>query len=307
MRNSKGMSLVELLVATTLMAFVSAADLGMVSVVANDAVKVENKCDNLNTVRNAMDKISRGIRMGRSLGDSFGSFDAAAGANTGSITFPSNQNPIYPGSSPPSGWPIWADGTQPQSFTLSSSTLIVQRPIFDITAGSANFGYPLVIKGTQGNPALGRSTCNVTTDIYRVVADPQNAGEYLLQWAQLPGLAMTGYTRQQIGPITLVKGIIGPLPGNGGGGVPAVFSYLLKPGIPTANPGASRTPGDGLTPALDSTNISNFSGVNVNVEVNTHINSGRAGSNNAYIKTSTLAFKQSMYLRNNSLASITGP
>lgn len=232
--------------------------------------------------------------MGRSIGDIFGNYDASTQTNSGSLVFPSALNPIYQNSAPPAGWPVWINGTAPTSFTLGPQTLIVQRPVFD-----AN-GFPIVIRAGQGNPAAAYASCNVVTDIYRVIPDPATPGEWVMQWCQLPGLPTTGYAggaAAQIGPITLVRGIIGPM----ANGSPKTFSYLLKPGLDPAQ--NLREPGDGIIPALDNQNIGNFSGVDCTLEIRSHDNSARV--NNQYVKDSVLAFKQLMYLRNNSLASMT--
>lgn len=298
MRQAKGVSLVELLVATLMMGFVATAAFGMMTLTMNSTIKVENKCDNLNVVRNAIEKISRGVRMGRSIGDIFGNM-GAGGANEGSITYPSTLNPIHSATAPPAGWPTWGDGTNPSSFTLGPRCLVVQRPVFD------NNGFPIVIRAGQGNPALGYSTCNVVTDVYRIVPDtsPNANGEWIMQWCQFPGLTVTGYTANaaaQLGPITLVRGIIGPLDNTN---QPKVFSYLAKPALdPTQT---LREPGDSLNPPMDNANIGNFSGVDVTLEIRNHDSSAMV--NNAYVKDSVLAFKQLMYLRNNSLATMTGP
>lgn len=292
----------ELMIVMLVMTFVSAAAFGMMTTVMGDSIKVQNKCDGIDLVRNAVEKMSRTIRMGRSFGDIFGEVVNVNinGTNypvcSGSLSFPSNNDPIYANAAPPKGWPSWADGNLRNSFTLSSQCLIVQRPIF-----GAN-GFPLAIRTSEGNPSPASTACNVVTDVYMVLPDPNNPGEWVLQWAEFPGLSVSGYTADQnaqLGPTTICKGIIGPM----AGGLPRVFRYHSR-GVPGANP-APRLPGDGLNPAMDANNIGIFDGVEIELEMRSHSNSAQV--NNQWIKDSVLAFKQQVFLRNNALASQSAP
>ena len=67
-RSQGGVSLVELLIVVLVMGFVSTAALGMLTVTMSSQIKLENKCDSLESARKAIERIGRVIRMGRSFG-----------------------------------------------------------------------------------------------------------------------------------------------------------------------------------------------------------------------------------------------
>lgn len=313
-RNQQGFSLVESLIVCLLMSFIASASMAMMIVINADAVKLQNKFDNLDAMRNALEKLQKVIRMGRSLGEVYGNIDGASLLNE-STCFPSSKNPVYgAGQSPPGGWPTWADGssTNPTgrpggSYTLGNQTLVVQRPVFD------NNGFPCYIPQGAGNPPVPSSLIcvdNAVTDIFQVVPDNQNPGEFLLQWLELPGwsdqpnfaptqayLPDFVYTPRLIGPTTIARGIIGPKDASGN---LRIFQYIEQPAFPQGSGPAGSTgpfPQDSISNALD---LSYYTCVAINLEIVSHANSAAA------TKASTSAYKTEVYLRDNCQATTAG-
>jgi hypothetical protein len=285
-RSTRGATLVELAISTVVLAFASMAIFSALLSTLQCSHKLNNKCGTIDSFRNTVDKVCRNVRMGRSLGDVFGS--TSGGMVQGSSTFPSNRNPVYgAGQAPPNRWPVWADGLAPTTFTAGNQTLIVQVPIFDPS------GFPTAIPANTGNPASTTVQDNVETHIYRVVADAQNPGEWILQWARIPGMAAAGYNPAyaQTEPQTICKGIIGPLRD----GNPRIFQYIDKTD-PSGTPQDS-IPNGGQT-------IAAFSGVILNLELINHDDSGRMEG--VWKQPAVIAFKTEVFLRNNSLATTVG-
>lgn len=67
-RSKSGVSLVELLVVVLMMGFVSAAAVGMLTSTMSRQVKLQNKCDSLDSASKTMDRIGRIVRMGKRFG-----------------------------------------------------------------------------------------------------------------------------------------------------------------------------------------------------------------------------------------------
>lgn len=285
-RSKRGASLVELSIATVVMAFTSIGVFALLLTTMNSGNKLNNKSDTIDVSRTALERISRDVRTGRSLGDVFGTL--VGGIIQGSSTFPSNQNPVYgAGQSPPNGWPVWADGRSLSSFVVDSQTLIVQVPIFD-----AN-GFPTAIPAFSGSPASAQVQDNVETHVYRVLPDPQRTGEWIVQWAKFPGMAAAGYvpSTAQSQPQTVCTGIIGPLQN----GTPCVFQYIDKTD-------ASGTPQN--TIPNGGRDIAAFSGLIINLELTHHQNSSQIAG--TWKQPGVLALKTEVFLRNNSLATTVG-
>lgn len=284
-KSARGMSIVELCIVITVMGFVSASSFGMIVATLNAGRVLDNKCDSISTARNAIEKFGKDVRMGRTFGDVYGQLTNINGEQVclGSLTFPSTNDPLYgAGQSPPNGWPTWADGSTPQSFDCDNQTCIVQVPVFD-----AN-GFPTGIPG--GTLSLPYLTSNVETHVYRLVPDPVNNGEFILQKAIFPGFNQPAGTQR--GPITIATGIIGPL--NPQTGLPRIFQYLDKTDPAGA---ANDSPNRGTPPGLL---VSYYSGVILNLEVRNHAASTRAAD------LKPLALKTEVFLRNNSLATAIG-
>lgn len=304
-RDCRAFTLVELLVVVLIMSFVSAAVFGMMTAVMSQGHALNNKCDTIDSARNAMEKFGRDVRMGRSLGDVYGDLVNGGGTDTivqGSLTFPSNNDPLYGNgllmptsgvnSVPFNGWPTWADGTAPQTFSCNNQTCVVQVPVFNAA------GYPIAIPANVGNGGISfpKPEDNVETHIYRVVADPGNPGEYILQFAILPGLNPTvGAPRSiQMGPITLVNHIVGPL--NPSTGLPRVFQYLDKTSATGAAEDVPNSQGAQATGQF----VANYSGVILNLEVRSNTYS----RNQPNVKP--LAVKTEVFLRNNAQTTTIG-
>lgn len=159
----------------------------------------------------------------------------------------------------------------------TSSTLVVQLPKFNSS------GFPMY-------DAVSNSQC-LETHTFAVTADPTNNGEFLLTWWKAAGIPIANpqnpMANQDQGsagnPIVLLKGITPVL----AGGVPQVFLYVDKtnPGAPTSTP--------------DATKLSDYTGVIVNLEVNSHNNSSQDAQGN-WRKSAALAYKTEVFLRNNS-------
>jgi len=271
-------------------------------------MKTGNNLDAVNSCRVAIERIGKDAREGRSLGDVFGAEDAG-GLVVGTSYFPSLQDPVYGAGQAPAGgnWPGWAThGTpNPGRYQLSNTCLIVQVPVYDSS------GWPTMIKATcapcvlaaphvhtagEGNPvptkAMGNQA-NVETHIYNVIADPDNAGEFILQVFVAPGRDATGYVAasRTRSAQTLVKGIIGPKIGND----LAIFQYLARRGS-TDDTTPSGQPQN--TVDVATTTLANFTGVIINLEVRK-----RDYSVN---KPVTLAFKQEVFIRNNAMSTSVG-
>ncbi|MBX9571110.1 MAG: prepilin-type N-terminal cleavage/methylation domain-containing protein [Candidatus Obscuribacterales bacterium] len=309
---AKGFTLVELLVVVLVMSFISAAAFGMMTAVMTQGNSLSNKCDTIDSIRNAMEKFGRDVRMGRSIGDVYGNLVGGQNIVQGSRTFPSNNNPLYGGglmptsgvnSVPFTGWPTWADGTTPTSFTCDNTTCVVQVPIFEAD------GFPSSIPAGVSNgihPGFGFAEDNCETHVYRVVPDSSNPGEFILQFAIIPGLNITGGTPRsvQVGPITLVNHIIGPI--NPNTGAPRIFQYLDKennPGSVNNSGFADWQPED--APTTNGTQnsgalVANYSGIVLNLEVNSNTYSRNQPNRKP------LAVKTEVFLRNNSQTTTIG-
>lgn len=333
---SHGLTIVELLVTTLIMGLISTAMFGMLITTLSTSKRLNNKLDSIDAARSALDKLGRDIRMARNLGDVNSNMVSQSvtidGVTTveqavgGSAVFPSVNNPLYGGGvkQPPEGGasngPGWPWGISQYDLNASSNRnklLIIQIPIFD------NSGFPTVIPPGTGNinaALLTQSKENVETHIYRLVPDPdpQNAGEYLLQWVKIPGmlpgqsganpslmtasnatasgLSAIGYTCRPCQPQTLVSGIVGPL---GADGQPRIFQFLAK------NQATADDTIRNLNSAGEAQWIANdYQGVAVTMEIRQHKNTSKVGT--TYKTPGVLAVKQEVYIRNNSTATSIG-
>lgn len=289
-RSQRGLSLVELVVSTLIMTFVSTAIFALLANMGTLSQKVSNKMDSVNAARTVLEKISQDVRTGRSLGDVFGSqvilspataTSAVVMGTQGSDVFPAQLNPVYgAGQQPPNGgWP-WGGGP----YQLNRTTLIVQVPVF------TGNGFPTAIPAGSGNPAAATVQDNVETHIYRVVADPDvinHPGEYVLQVSRIPGFMVNGYAPGAVNsrPQTILSGIVGPFDAQGNLNV---FQYLDKTNDATAGDTSISNP------AL----IANYTGVIVNLEILKH--------EDGNLRPQALAVKTEVFLRNNALATTVG-
>lgn len=288
-----GSSLVEMLIATLVLAMVSVAIFSMLTAVMTTGGKLNNKLDVLDECRDSIDKIGRDTRQARNFGDVYGNtvtFVVNGKQETiveGSQIFPSNTNPLYGrGQAPPDGWP-WGLPSYDMNGPERGRLLVIQVPIFDA------LGFPTAIPPNTGTPASPRPQDNVETHLYRVVQDPENPGEWLLQWCKVPGMAVTGYTPGSVRPSrpqTLLKGIIGPLIN----GQPRTFQFL--------NRFDSRTHDTIDDPPPQQ--IASYTGVVLNFEIRQHQHTSMVQGQ--FKSPGTLAFKTEVFVRNNASATTVG-
>jgi type II secretory pathway pseudopilin PulG len=326
-RNQRGSSLVEVLIAAAIMSVIATAFLSILLVTYKANAKITNVTDTASALRQVKERLGMDIRAGRTLGDVYGTgFYDPPGPQPASIwvpqgvdTFPGASNPVYgAGQAPPAGWPAsWG----PTPYQLSNTCLIVQVPIGNNhndsgtthawSTNAALLGWPTAIYPNTaaytaaqraqgpGNPPVGVPFDNVETHVYKVVADPDNAGEYLLQWCSFPGYPVPGYlpaAHSMAKPQTILKGIVGPMDN---GGNLKVFQFIdkTKP-AGVAQDAISDTNGN-PNPAY----VANYTGIVVNLEIRTHTESviGRKG-----ISIQPVGFKTEIFLRNNAIATTNG-
>jgi hypothetical protein len=312
MRAQSGTTLIEMMIACLIMAFVSTAFLGILLTTYKTSAKVTNSTDTASAVRIVKEKLGADIRQGRTLGDVYGTGFTESGIwiPQGVDTFPGPLNPVYgDGQAPSSGWPTsWTGGGVGNPYQLSNTCLIVQVPVLDnhndngsTHNTNANPGWPTAIfPASYGNgypgpgspPVTGNPWDNVETHVYMVKQDPNNAGEYQLEWCSFPGYPVTGYlpAAHSMQPQVLLKGIVGPLKN----GTPQVFQFIDKTD-PTGTPRDTITPG----PAY----VANYTGVVVNLEIRSHAESNVHRKD---LSVQPIAFKTEIFLRNNAIATTNG-
>lgn len=302
-----GFTLVEQLFAMVVTSIIAMAVLGSFTINYKASEKVFNSSETTSAAHNVIARIGKDIREGRSLGDIYG------------ITPTSDQFPVLvadggtdpnysSGQTPPAGWP--AGWTTP--YQLSNQCLIVQIPILDnhndTTNGkhaqlSANTGWPTCVSPGQGSPPATTTEDNVETHVYMIVADPNNPGEFLMQYACFPGMASTAGggnyvpAAHSFGPQTICSGIIGPL--DSGSGLPKVFQFLDK----TDATGQPHNQIEDQSGVHDGALVANFTGVVVNLELREHRFVNKKTRN---ISLKPIGFKTEVFLRNNAMATSSG-
>lgn len=306
-RTESGVSLVEMLVATLMMAFISAGILGLAYMNWKTSQRIENKSDSANAARQAIDRLSFEIRQARSVGDHYGVvvpptqqvvdmdrsgindtttdlrvFHADAlpaghveqgVATLSSPSFPAPGNPQYDISN--TSLTGWEDGRPALPYVLSNRCLVLQVPIFTPS------GFPRAYAGA----GLTQPVECLDTWVYRVVPSRSARGEWLLQVAGYPGQGSTMSKPREVR--TILSGIVGPM---GPDNTPRVFQYLLSSDSAAAD-------------TVQWQNVADISGVLVQLEIRrSQASAGVAqkGGQQAFV-----GFKQEVYLRNNSLTSLT--
>lgn len=243
-RNSKGATLTEMLIASLLIGF-SLAAIGEVMVLTTlSANKLSNRASGISDSRTACSRIQSDVRAARNFGDSYDD-PTESSATHQSNFFPCDSNPLYRFDSGPqhtstlwtwSGWPTtW--GSPP--YKLDAQTLIIQQPKLlsvdsSSTLSSIN-GFPL-----EGTITNGRN--NLDTVVYKLIQDPNQAGEFILQRAVFVGedtVPGASYSSMVNPPQTVVGGIIGPLTNNGST-FPEVFSYWVRNAEKVSSPSPLR-------------------------------------------------------------------
>ena len=232
-RRASGLSIMELVVSSALLGFVLVVIGELVSLNALASVKLSNKSDTLNASRFAAEKICADVRSAIGFGDMY-----AAPENRN--MFPDlSRNPFFTGTPDSSCWRYKWPPVKPVSWDpckLDGQCLILQQPtvFLDQRNDPKSSAYdPLASQNTlNGLPTfmdvlkpgieppsdLSVRVQNLDTVIYKVFADPQRPGEYLLKKVKLPGAnvpnsACTDYSRHTIieDPQTVLTGIVGPI------------------------------------------------------------------------------------------------
>lgn len=241
-RNERGATLTEMLVASLLLGFTFAA-IGEVMVLTTlSANRMNNRAAGINDTRTVTSRIQRDIREARNFGDSYDSLHTDDQYN--SNYFPCTTNLMYDPASGPqftstqwswSGWPTtW--GNPP--YQLDAQTLIIQQPkIYENPSNISDpyNGLPVLLnkdKIAVNEPPVNMA--NLDTVVYKLIQDPNESSEYILQRARFVGvdnvdnLPVTASFKSMINPPqTVLTGIIGPKPA-GGGGVPEIFTYFER-------------------------------------------------------------------------------
>jgi type II secretory pathway pseudopilin PulG len=310
-RTAHGTSLVEMLVTTVIMSIIALSFMGMLLVNFHTNAKVDNVQDTANAMRIIKERIGRDVRMGRSLGDVYGDLvqdpTSLIWYLQGSDSFPSANDPVYGGTPPttPTGWPA-------PPYRLGNQCLIVQMPVLDDHNDTVSLhqrnagakGWPTMITTAEGNPKPSNNVENVETHVYRVVPDPANANEWILQYCSFGGMTKNGYQQSAhtFGPETILTGIIGPLDKNG---QPKVFQFVKKTAntstaISDVAANAESYPSDTILP--DGSHAAEYTGVVVNLCVRRHQTTTTTRRD---ISLTPIGFKLEVFLRNNALATST--
>ncbi len=325
-RSDRGETMVSLLVATLIMAFVAAAIMGLASLNTVEGNKIWNKVDSIAAARDALDRVGRAVRMARSVGDMYGvvpaalspSVDSRIGTgpstNTTAVTsdpafvtqleqgnvslaspsFPSIGDPCWgPYASvpatPPTGRSLSDMANNP--YTLSSETLVLQVPTFDPT------GYPNCIP----DPTAITPIQAVDTYVYEMVPDLNNPGppqQFKLQVTAFPAPGFVtpppvGYVGQC--PITNVP----------------VNLRNMQPVTLAAGIIGPRDPATGrlgvfqyvdrstnvITTTPDPAKLQEYNGIVVNMEILKRENNQKA---------SVMSLRNETFMRNNTSATVIG-
>lgn len=235
-----------MLIASLLLGF-SLAAIGEVMVVtAMTSNKLTNRASGIADSRTATRRIQADIREARNFGDSY-DIPQDNSALYQNNYFPCSDNPIYEiGSGPQhfssrwswSGWPTsW--GTPP--YKLDPQTLIIQQPVVFLDPTNdplhSSFSSSSPQNNLNGLPIEGSITAgrnNLDTIVYKLIQDPNEPTEFILQRARFSGedpVSQSSYKAMINPPQTVLTGIIGPLPTNGGT-TPEIFSFFTKSGVP---------------------------------------------------------------------------
>ncbi len=233
-RRASGLSIMELVVSSALLGFVLVVIGELVSLNALASVKLSNKSDTLNASRFAAEKICADVRSAIGFGDMY----AAPGNRN---MFPDqSSNPIFTGSPAPNSWRYKWPPVLPSAWDnpclLNGQCLIIQQPtlyldqkndpkspLYDPLAPQSSLnGLPTYMDASKpGEDPPSSSSMrvqNLDTVIYKVFADSQRPGEYVLKkvrlaGAVLPGTSCTDYSRHTVidNPQTVLTGIVGPI------------------------------------------------------------------------------------------------
>ncbi len=280
LRRQSGLSLAELLVTMVILAMSMIVLSQLVVLVTTGSITTTNKVFGMSASRLAINRIASDVRNARYVGDAYGQPGSR-------LTFPAPGNPIYDGSRIPSGgWPIlpWN-----QTMTVSDSILVLQTPVTyqDISPANPSLlnGLPILLPAGYfgaGEPKVNME--NLNTIVYQVVPDTERPGEFALQVAIFPGVAVNGMPAPPLAinpPKTILRGIIGPKLNNGRA-LPAIFSYLSRQYQPTSQPSAA--------------NSDSITGVGIDIEVKT---TGRSVQDGDGLYPQFIGLHDEAYMRSN--------
>ncbi len=285
------------MVATLLLGVITAGLVGLVVVNNAQSERLLNKVSSISDVRQAVERIGKNVRMARSVGDLYGLYPyptdklvdnhGTGGATTDSSILKQNSVntkalqdgtvTLSASNFPAPGDPSWGAGQVPSGgwpwpslypYSLSQQTLIVQVPVFNLE------GYPVMWSGTAINLE------SVDTYVYQVIADPSNAGQFLLQVAGFPGYGSSMQISST--PQTILKGIVGPLDSTGR---ISVFHYV-----------SNTNPSYLYTNVPDSV-VSTISGIVLDLEILRKTEGPQPA---------TMGFKTEFFMRNNTTATVIG-
>jgi prepilin-type N-terminal cleavage/methylation domain-containing protein len=236
MRSSKAMTIIELLVAIVVMGIALAGMTELLWLNTTWNMRISNKIDNASAVNFFLQRIGKDIKNARNIGD------------------------LVDNTTTYDGYDLNLPNT--------NQTLILQTASYPTTAQDPN-QFPLSIRA--GSPLVNQE--QVDTKIYQLVADPLNAGQYIIQYLVFPGPG--SQTTAITSPQTVLKGIIGPI--SLSTGQPAVFRYLSP---------FSQTPIDSIT----LNQMPNITGVSINLDT---LNQNSSTQQKSYLATSSQFFMRS--------------
>lgn len=330
-RTSSGESLVSILVATLLIGIVAAAVGSLAVLSSSESSKLQGRVAGVDQARIALDRIGRLVRMARNIGDLQGQVVPASDPTVNvsgdfaldysglvsdtvpvdqviagtacnmSATFPSVGDPYYGPSGSLKNATSWPWGGGP--YTLSADTLVVQVPTFD------DGGFPN--RALRNDPTQPNIQA-LDTYVYKIVVDNDYKNEmkrliptlattyYKLEVACFPAeAASTNMPRNWSPgkPITVLRGIVGPLDRNG---KITVFQYVNQRSIAggqSANSVTTNFDDSTAEGAANQDNLPLFTGVMCNFQLM---------SIDVKRKPMVETLRSEMFLRNNASATIMG-
>lgn len=265
-RSSRGFSLVEMLISVIIIGIVSAGTAELLFMNSQGSWKLFNKVDSLNAARLVLDRLAMDIRMARNVGDIAGT-PFVDGADIPTVG--SNQFPSTLNA-------LYGAGQNPPGGWPGSPW-----PSRPYTLSNTCLVIQVPVFDANGFPTKTGNNDNLDTYVYQVLDDTADPGTYKLQVAMFPG---TGSTRPVLNPPrTLLRGIIGPM--DTATATPKVFQYLTISGVPQD--------------VVVGTEAPNYTGVIVNLELRRHESVQTKNR-------STIGIKSEIFMRNNTLATISG-
>ena len=296
------------------------------------ANKLENRSAGIADVRVARARISTDVREACNFGDLYADNYGAIHIDpnvyetdlSSGYAFPGEGNPLYSSSGPNFAstdwvWTGWPNQWTAPPYILDEQTLILQQPkiftapendplslTYDSNAAQNSFnGLPLKIGPREISETQPESTIpNVDTVIYKLIQDPNEPNEYILQRARFVGVGNVPESTNKImisQPQTILSGIIGPRPSGNSTGIPEIFSYY---GTYSNNPPRLNTPAVNIPPPGSSIPANYIRGVGIDLEIKKP-DSSTGNSNAAYQQR--LGIHAEAFLRHSSNISAKNP